>query len=145
MKSMNIVGKNITTLPIEICDIIYQYYKPQYIIDIENPFTKYCLKKWYLYGEPYSVRTLQTKKFNYDTYHIPLDNKRRTILPQSIITHSNFSYQEYNCYEGWYRLKWYDLKDKNYRKKLIDRCNENGIEVRPKEHTKRLIKKLLKL
>jgi len=139
MKSMNIVSKNITTLPSEVCDIIYQYYKPQYVIDIENPFNKYCLKRWYMRRANHLPCRTLTKKFNYDTYTIPLDNKRRTILPQYIL------HPECNGYEGWYRLKWYDLKHKHYRNKLIDRCNENGIEVRPKEHTKRLIKKLLKL
>ena len=44
---MNIVSKTFTTLPADICNIIYQYYKPQYLVDIENIDKYSLLKNWF--------------------------------------------------------------------------------------------------
>jgi len=129
----NIVSKNITTLPSEICDIIYQYYKPQYLNDIENPFNKYCLCRME-YAE-YLVRYNNkpkrihkpTKRFSFGRYILHFDLERSCILPQNICG------------------RWCDLKDKYYRKDLIKVCKKNDIDVKKREHTKTLIKKLMKL
>jgi len=154
---INIVSKNITTLPSEICDIIYQYHKPQYLIDIENPFNKYRLLKsyWRLkmrnsydmsrnltihsYIDNDKLKLYQTKRFNNDKYHLQFDNRRPSILPQYALRPECQGY-DFRC-----KYVWYDLKNKDYRARLIGVCNTNDIEFRPREHTKSLIKKLMKL
>ena len=144
---LNIMRKTITTLPSEICDIIYQYYKPQYLIDIENPFNKYCLcsSTRVEYIVRYNARPKRvhkpTKRFNFDIYHLQFDNTRRSILPQQrLYVSSQVDGYYYIC-----KYAWYDLKYKGYREELIELCNIYCIEIKPREHTKKIINKLLKL
>ena len=138
----NIVSKNITTLPSDICDIIYEYYKLPFLDDIKNPFNKYCLCKSYMRDIGYkgwkNREYTPTKRFNRDTYHLNFDNDRYSIVPQLLneIRTSD---------RGWYVYEWYNFKHKPYREFLIKRCKENRIELKPREHTKTLIKKLMKL
>ena len=157
---MNIVTKTLTTLPEEVCNIIYEYYKLPFLDEIQNPFNKYCLVKSYwrlkMSGRLSNARRgnlsikaylcspdefifYQTKRFNNDKYHLPFDNKRRSILPQYVV------YPECSGYDGWYSLKWYNLKHKSYREQLIHLCYINGIEFKDRTPTKCLMKKLMKI
>jgi len=152
---LNIVSKNITTLPSEICDIIYQYYKLPYLDDIVNPFTKYRLLTPYwrektmtacrettkrFNYDKYDFKLYQTKRFNNHKYHLQFDNELPDILPRYAIK------TKYDCSYGYTcKYMWRDLKDKRYRENLIQICDENRIELKPREYTKTMIKKLMKL
>ena len=128
---MNIVAKNIPTLPVEVCDIIYEYHKLPFLDEIQNPFNKYVLKHpdWEAMGFWHRERSMFNTKL---TYKLKTDLYRVTIIGDDIYIPNNKCIMYNNC-----RSLSRDI--------LKARCRMNGIEFKERTPTKTLYKKLMKL
>jgi hypothetical protein len=149
---MNIVTKTLTTLPEEVCNIIYEYYKLPFLDEIQNPFNKYKLKSnsFFIdrntnkFCEPriHPDPRIRTKTYyfskDYETEH---DKYRRTIFgKQRKFTNS------VKEFAGYLKMWWQDPDQKhNARIWLKHLCRENGIEITDRTQSKTLIKRLMKV
>jgi len=109
------------TVPNDVCDIIYQYYKPQYL-DFINSLNRFELKR--------VLGGCNRVAFNNDIYIFHKDYFRYTILGTQMFHMS----EKRVAFDDYYNRD--DLKQK---------CRDNGIEFKDRTPTKNLIKKLMKL
>jgi len=146
---MNIVTKTFTNLPDEVCNIIYEYYKPPAFIDeIQNPFNKYKLKSHCQFFIDRNINRFceqqhyPTKTYYfYKDYEIEHDKHRKTIFgDQRKFTNS------VKEFAGYHEMWWQEPDQKhNSRIWLKHLCRENGIQITDRTQTKTLIKRLMKL
>jgi len=142
---MNIVTKTIITLPEDVCNIIYEYYKLPFVDEIQNPFHKYLLYKYLHHANNKKEKTNSSnfeKKFIH--HH---DCIRKTIFGEQWVNYTSetetYDY-EHLYLQGIYGSHRCDphLKDRDYLKKI---CDMNGIQYKKGTQRKTLIKKLMKL
>ena len=126
------VSKTFTNLPVEVCGIIYEYYKLPFKDEIHY-WVKFSLvdmellrTKGYLFG---------TELFDSKYYRLTNDYFRKTIFGKQLIDRSGT-----NADISFYlRDEWLE------RSYIIKICRDNGIKFTKKRHTKTLIKELMKL
>jgi len=150
---MNIVTKTITTLPEDVCNIIYEYYKLPYADEIQNPFNKDqlydSLRRYIPNGEKRKTTKFYNDSIIIIDYSIIHDWKRKTIFGEQIINlernvkriHYNGFFNDY-LENGFLNVCDPHLKDRDYLKNI---CDMNGIEYKKGTQRKALIKKLMKL
>lgn len=137
------IQKALTNLPVEICDIIYEYSKLPFLNEIQNPFNKYNLKKlpWYKYNDEIINHFVSWRGNLLNQYVLPQDMIRVTILgDQHVVNENKLSGNRCVRYYNDSRIAFSLNRDR--LKKL---CKENGIEFKDRTPTKTLIKKLMKL
>ena len=118
-----IIQQLFPTVPTDVCNIIYQYYKPQYLEFIHS--LSRCELKHVLGG----CNRVDIRK---DTYIFHKDYFRYTIFGTQFYTLT-----DYGCY--------FDNFCIDNRDNLKKRCTDNGIEFKDRTPSKCLIKKLMKL
>ena len=130
---MNIVTKTITSLPEEVCNIIYEYYKLPFLDEIQNPFNKYTLKHCWT-SDKFIVAGMHVQYYNH-FYNYPRNNLE--------ISGAAYLFEKFRAYNGKNLLLFVlFLQDREILKKS---CRTNGIEFKERTPTKNLIKKLMKL
>ena len=158
--NMNFVSKTFTTLPAEICNIIYQYYKPQYIVDIENIDKHSLLKNWFDGEEDDTVNYLANMFDGYDDapdgHHPYFEILRKPCNePQYILYYyyveRSIQYCRTEDGECSYENSFIYLRqsvlcsDFHTRDDIKTWCQQNGIKSSRKVPRKTMIKKLMKL
>jgi len=128
-KMNKIIQQLLPTVPTDVCNIIYQYYKPPFLKQIKET-NKFRLINRIYYIRGKLIEGKLSKKFHYTKYILHQDEFRYTILGSQ-----RYTLTDYGCY--------FD----NYfnRDKLKQKCRYNGIEFKDRTPTKNLIKKLMKL
>ncbi len=117
------------TLPTDVCNIIYQYNKPQYL-DFINSLNRFEL------NEIAGICGWTRLAFTKDTYILHRDNFRYNILGS----------QRWRCLLAFKLHEKHVAFDDYYnRDDLKQKCRDNGIEFKDRTPTKNLIKKLMKL
>ena len=123
-------------LPDEICSIIYDYYKPPFLDEIQNPFNKYnllrndCLIRKKL---PQGLDNCElrkqflTKAFYYPNEYIVGDIQSQLLYSLWGRSYMAFGVREY---------------DRDHLKKC---CKINNIEYKERTQSKTLIRKLMKI
>tara|TARA_R110002050_G_C8752055_1_gene498958 strand:+ start:334 stop:798 length:465 start_codon:yes stop_codon:yes gene_type:complete len=144
------------TVPIEVCDIIYQYYKLPFYEEIQNPFNKYNLHYWVYRG----TDNLTNGFYHHSNlfYCAPIwvsspGDGGVDLWYRSVDDIGDYVFKEYIIYRDNLPSP---LLDKLYPHQYCNNhrlhrhilkfdCRENGIEYKERTPTKILIKKLIKL
>ena len=118
-----VINESLPILPSEVIDIIYDYYKPQYVDKI-SPVNKFLLK--HVKGGCNRV-----------AHHLKIYMLHKDYFRYTIYGAQSYTLTPYGCYFDSYCM--------NNRDNLKKLCRENGIEFKDRTPTKNLIKKLMKL